>query len=75
MTMISYEDLIDAINSTGYENDHEKLVYIVYELGKYFHKVDIGNWIKVLDMEKGMRDTWEQLFSLKEKMEVKQNEI
>ena len=52
MTMISYEDLIDAINSTGHENDHEKLIYIVYELGQYFN-MDMRNWITILDKEKG----------------------
>lgn len=48
--MYTYEDLIEAINS-NHENDHEKLIYIIYTLGRYFN-MNVDNWITSLDEER-----------------------
>lgn len=48
--MYTYEDLIEAVNS-NHENDHEKLIYIIYTLGRYFN-MNVDNWITSLDEER-----------------------
>lgn len=47
---VTYEDLIEAINSPYHYDDHEKLIYLVYQIGRHF-SVNVDNWVKVLDSE------------------------